>query len=189
MALKVPAMLLATALIAAGCTTTPYEEGFGAWHEIDPANSTIAVALPTDTQVTIQRRDHKFDGTLVENWNWGTGTLSVLKYGQNISARDTFRSAEDLTWQLSDGTISVEDAQVNRGVNRLGAYVYAAIEGESGSCFVYSQGYPFGAGGANYHNPTEGSQGYVRGIDCQQGLNGEEITALFLPIIESMYVQ
>ncbi len=189
MAYRLPAMLLATALLTAGCVTTSYEEEFGEWHEIDPSSSTILVALPTDAAVTVSRRKHNFDGTLVENWRWESGFLEVLKFGQNIFTRKNHRTAADLTWKLKDGTISVTENQMQRGVNRLGSYVYAAVESDNGACFVYSQGYPFGSGGANYHNPNEGSQGYLRGIDCQRGLTGEEITAAFLPMIESLRVQ
>ena len=75
---------------------------------------------------------------------------------------------------------------MNSGINRLGNFVYGIVEGEQESCFVYSQGYPLSGVPAGYDNPTEGSRGFIRGIDCQAA--GSDQSAEFLPIIESLRV-
>lgn len=183
------AIVMALASVAAaGCTTIgPI-----------PADDSMVIVDASAPSIPNINRTRRWDGQdLVEEWDWNTGQLYIVRLDRTKYYPTNFRSAAELieeaeTWPtLERGQTRFNPRNVETSSNRIGEFVYAVSEVDSRGdrCFLMLQGLP-ASGGAGFEPIPSGSssQGYLSFYDCRAAatMSADKLEDLMLTFAESL---
>lgn len=171
----------------AGCTTVG---------PVSPADSMI-VLEPQSSALPGISRTRSWDGQdLVEEWEWASGQLYIVRLERTKYYGTNFRAPEELiedveTWPTlvrGGTTFRVRDVQSSR--NHIGEFIYAVsqVDSRGDRCFLMIQGLP-ASGGASFEPIASGtsSQGYVSFYECRPAAttSAEKLEDLMLNFAEA----
>lgn len=159
------AILLSSALAA--CTTTG---------PIAAEDSMVVIDMPASSLPEINRTRSWSGQDLVEQWDWNTGQLYVVRLDRTKYIRRDFGNPEDLieeadNWPtLARSGTRFDVTDVKTSSNRTGSFIYAIsdIDQRGDRCFLMLQGIT-ASGGAGFEPIpiAESSQGYISFYECR----------------------
>lgn len=168
---------------------------------VSSADSMVIVEPPSSAPPEISRTRRWGGRDLIEEWEWQSGQLFVVRLERTQFYNTNFRAPGDLieeaeTWPtLVRGGTSFRERDVQTSRNHTGQFIYAVSEVDSRGdrCFLMLQGLP-ASGGANFEPIASGSssQGYISFYECRAAatMSVEKLEDVMLSFAESLkYVQ